>query len=66
MLIFAGMIVMLLPKGSMPLTYLYDKAAFFKLTVMVMVAFGTVTQLLLCPVERRKHDGRTQKKAGGL
>ncbi|MBE0536421.1 MAG: hypothetical protein IH624_12200 [Phycisphaerae bacterium] len=65
MLIFAGMIIMLLHKGSMPLTFLYTRAAVVNLTLMVMVAFGTVAQLLLCPVERRKQDGRTQKKAGG-
>jgi hypothetical protein len=47
-LVFAGMIFLLLYKGSGPLSYIYQRSWFFLLVFAVMAAGGTAIQLLLC------------------
>jgi hypothetical protein len=47
-LIFAGMIVLLLHKGSAPLTHIYQRALYFSAVFAAMVVFGTAVQLALC------------------
>jgi len=62
--IFGGMILLLLYKGARPLTFIYDRTAFFGLIVLVMVGFGTLSQLLLCPMRRRKPQAHAKHKGG--
>jgi len=59
LLIFVGMILLLLYKGSAPITKLADRAPFYAAIFIVMIAFGTVEQLLLC---RRKEKKVKRKK----
>ncbi len=47
MLIFTGMVLLLLYKGSEPITKIDSKAPFYAGVFVVMTAFGTVEQLLL-------------------
>jgi hypothetical protein len=47
-LIFTGMISLLLYKGSAPLTAICRKPSFYGIAFLVMTAFGTAEQLLLC------------------
>ena len=47
-LIFAGMLHLLLYKGSSPLTYVYDRISFFFPVFAVMAAAGMVVQMILC------------------
>jgi hypothetical protein len=75
MLIFAGMILLLLYKGSVPISGICNKSLFYAGVFGAMTAFGTVVQLLLCPrleksakrkkevesdtSEKKKHSWRT-------
>jgi hypothetical protein len=47
-LTFAGMISLLLFKGSAPLTHVYERISFFFSVFAGMVAVGIVSQLILC------------------
>ena len=47
-LIFAGMIFLLLYKGSGPLSYIYQRSWFFLLVFAAMAIGGTIIQLMLC------------------
>ena len=46
--IFAGMISLLLCKGSEPLSSIYRSVSFYAAVFAAMIAFGTIGQLLLC------------------
>jgi hypothetical protein len=72
MLVFAGMIWLLLYKGSLPISGLCDKPLYYAAVFGAMVVFGTLVQLLLGPrlegkrkkagqdeTARRKHGWRT-------
>lgn len=48
-LIFAGMILLLLYKDSRPVTIIDRNSSFYVAIIGVMLAFGTIEQLLLCP-----------------
>ena len=52
--VFFGMIVLLLGKGSQPLTIIYNKPEFYAMAAVCMIIFGTVTELLLCPVVKKE------------
>jgi len=54
LLIFAGMILLLLYKGSAPITKIAAGTSFYAAVFIGMTAFGTVEQLLLCRYEERK------------
>ena len=58
---FAGMIMLLIYKGSLPVTYISEKPYFFAAVFAVMAVFGTIEQLLFCksPKNRLKTE---QKK----
>ncbi|MHC4110580.1 MAG: hypothetical protein ACYSUY_05855 [Planctomycetota bacterium] len=58
LLIFAGMVLLLLYKGAMPVTVIDQKAPFFAAVFGAMVAFGTIEQLVLCPW----FEGRRKRK----
>jgi len=58
LLIFAGLIVLLIFKGSAPVGLLQRQAALYGLVLLGMTAFGTIEQLVLCPApKRRRQDG---------
>ena len=63
-LITAGMVFALLYKGARPLTHLYNKGAFFGVVILAMIAFGTFSQLILCPGKAKKPDMETQTRGG--
>lgn len=47
-LVFAGMILLLLHKGTRPVSYISSRSSFFAAVFVAMVAFGTLEQLLFC------------------
>jgi len=57
LLIFVGMILLLLYKGSAPITKIADRTPFYAALFIGMTAFGTLEQLLLCRREERKARG---------
>ncbi len=61
-LIFAGMILLLLFKGSTPISRIADKGLFYTAVFIAMTVFGTFEQLLLC----RKTKGQSTKSTGDL
>ncbi len=48
-LVFAGLTLLLIFKGSTPVTQMEQQGAFYGLLLLGMAAFGTLEQLLLCP-----------------
>jgi len=58
-LTFTGMILLLLYKGSAPITGICRKVPFYGGIFIAMTAFGTVVQLLLC---RRAEKRSIRKK----
>jgi len=61
MLIFCGMILLLLYKGSVPISSIYSKPPFYGAAFIAMTVFGTIVQLLLC--QRAKRDSIRRKGA---
>jgi hypothetical protein len=59
-LIFAGMILLLMYKGSAPISELMRKPPFYGTVFVTMAAFGTVEQLILC--KRKKPKSKKTKK----
>ncbi len=53
-LIAAGLIVLLIFKGSAPISLVRQQAALCGLVLLGMVAFGTLEQLVLCPAPKRR------------
>jgi hypothetical protein len=53
-LIFFGLILLLLWKGSMPISRINNRAAFYGLVFLGMMAFGTIEQLLLSLRTKRR------------
>jgi hypothetical protein len=64
LLIFAGMVLLLLFKGAMPVTVIDRKAPFFAAVFGAMVAFGTIEQLVLCPWFEGRRKKRKDAKEG--
>jgi len=66
-LIFAGMILLLLNKGSMPVSIISSRSSFYVAVFAAMMAFGTIEQLLLCkqpkisPTVKSQTGGNKQK-----
>ncbi len=58
-MIFAGLVLLLMFKGSSPVTRIEARAPFFGLVFLAMVVFGTLEQWILC----RRTDGRGQTEA---
>lgn len=55
LLIFAGLVVLVIHKGSAPIALIQKQGAFYELVLLGMVAFGTLEQFVLCPsLKRRK------------
>lgn len=66
-IIFAGMISLLLYKGTAPITAIVGRTYFYTAVFAAMVAFGTIEQLLLCQHTKRLLTGKkiaAQTQAG--
>ncbi len=61
MLIFGGMILLLLYKGSVPISSICSKPPFYGAVFAAMTGFGTIEQLLLC--QRAKRESISKKGA---
>lgn len=59
--VFSGMIVLLLQKGSMPFSGIYNKPVSFQTIIVCMVIFGSVCNFILCPIRRGKPDRENMK-----
>ena len=59
--IFAGMCILLIQKGSMPLTGIYSNAIFYKTVAVCMVVFGTAVGVTLCPEKQIKQKPEDDK-----
>jgi hypothetical protein len=59
-LIFAGMILLLLHKGSVPVSIICSKSSYYATAFIAMIAFGTIEQLLLCK-HPKTHSGRKRR-----
>lgn len=58
MLVFAGMILLLLHKGTQTVSYIGSRSSFFAAVFVAMVVFGTLEQLLFCqPAKMRATRG---------
>jgi len=55
-LILAGMIALLILKGSTPIALMQQRGALYGLVLLGMAAAGTLEQLVLCPAPRRPED----------
>jgi hypothetical protein len=64
-LIAAGLIVLLIYKGSAPIGLVQKQGALYGLVLLGMVAFGTVEQLVLCPPPRRRPKGGVRESGPG-
>ena len=53
-LIFAAMTILLLYKGSLPLTCIYNRLPYFAAVFAAMTAFGAIEQMLLCKTKKQK------------
>jgi hypothetical protein len=60
-LIFAGLIALLIFKGSAPIALVQQQGAFYGLVLLGMAAFGTLEQLVLCPSRKREPKAGTGK-----
>ncbi|MBN1806084.1 MAG: hypothetical protein JW837_12620 [Sedimentisphaerales bacterium] len=59
-LIFTGMILLLLNKGSMPVSIISSRSSFYAIVFTAMMIFGTTEQLLLCKRPRTSPDVKSQ------
>ena len=59
-LIFAGMILLLLYKGAVPVSIICSKSSYYATAFIAMTAFGTIEQLLLCK-HPKTHSGRQRR-----
>ena len=51
--VFAGLIILLLQKGSMPFSTIYHNPFFYQTIIICMIILGSVSGLVLCPKKRR-------------
>jgi len=61
--VFAGMILLLLYKGTKPLSHIRINPSIYASVFAAMTAFGTIEQLLIC--KRVKTESAGDKKPGG-
>ena len=60
-MIFSGLVLLLVFKGSTPVTYMEHRAGFFAVVFVAMATFGTAEQLVLC----RRADRNQQARSAG-
>jgi len=63
-LIFAGMVLLLLCKGTQPISGICEKAAFYKVVMTAMIVFGIAAQLLLCPIKKPERVNKNSEDCG--
>lgn len=59
-LIFAGMILLLLYKGALPVNIICSKSSYYATAFIAMIAFGTSEQLLFCKRSKTRSAGKRQ------
>lgn len=59
-LIFAGLILLLLYKGAVPVRIICSKQSYYAIVFLAMTAFGTFEQLLLCQRQKKSSAGKRQ------
>lgn len=59
-LIFAGMILLLLHKGAVPVSIICSKSSYYATAFIAMTAFGTSEQLLFCKRQKTHSTGKRQ------
>jgi len=59
-LIFAGMILLLMNKGSMPVSIISSRSPFYVAVFAAMMAFGTTEQLLFCSQSKASPAAKDQ------
>jgi hypothetical protein len=52
-LVFAGLMLLLMYKGSAPTAHVEQQGAFYALVLLGMAAFGTLEQMLVCRQPKR-------------
>jgi len=62
--VFAGMILLLLHKGSKPLSCIYEKPLFYLSIFAAMVAFGTIEQLIICKPTKTESSANGKTSEG--
>jgi hypothetical protein len=62
MVVFTGMIILLLHKGSQPLTNIYQKTEFYTTAAVCMIIFGIAAELLLCPASKKETNTKGEQK----
>ena len=60
-LIFAGLVLLLMFKGSAPVTRIEARGPFFGLVFVAMVTFGTLEQWILCRRADRRGEAKAEK-----
>lgn len=62
--VFAGMILLLLYKGSLPVSTIGDKQSFYAGVFGVMIVFGAIVQLVLCgyPGDKLREKEQTENE----
>jgi hypothetical protein len=64
-LVFAGMILLLIYKGSAPILRISNRAPFYAAVFAAMTAFGTIEQLLICYHIKRRWARKKQAARDG-
>lgn len=59
-----GLLLLLLYKGAKPIDYVIQQADVLAVTAAIMVAFGTLVDLALCPDTSKKKSGMSDKSKG--
>jgi len=60
-LIFSGMILLLLYKGTTVISYIFERPLFYAGVSLAMISFGTIEQLVLCKVPGHKVTSKKQQ-----
>ncbi len=60
-LIFGGLVLLLMFKGSAPIAHMKQQGAFYALVLFGMAAFGTLEQLLVCHPPKGASSGKSEK-----
>jgi hypothetical protein len=63
-LIFAGMILLLLFKGSLPITHIIRNQAYYGIVFVAMVAFGTIEQMILSRFWLAREAAKSKSRKG--
>jgi len=58
LLVSAGMILLLLYKGTTPVSSICDRPSLYAAVFAGMTAFGTIEQLLLCPSHHKRRSAK--------